>query len=80
MPRNIFVLIIAKTSNAFETFADKICIKEKTTITKIVNISKEKIPAALVIIKNQKVKPDETVNALNLGEDSFILDRINQSY
>ncbi len=33
-----------------------------------------------VIIKNHKVSPADTVNALNLGEDNFILNRINESY
>ena len=68
---------MAKTSKAFETFTDKICIKGKTTRIKMINISMEKIPTILVIIKNQKEKPVETVRALNLGEDNSILDRIN---
>jgi len=47
---------------------------------KMINISMEKIPTTLVIMKNQKENPAETVRALNRGEDSSILDRINQSY
>mgnify|MGYP004254132059 CR=1 FL=1 len=30
------------------------------------------------IIKNQKVMPADTANALNLGDESSILDRINE--
>ena len=36
------------------------------------------IPAVIII--NQKEKPAVTVNALNLGDESSILDRINESY
>ena len=79
-PRKNFVLYIAKISRIFETFLDKICSKGKTTRMKMINISMEKIPTTLVIMKNQKENPAETVRALNRGEDNSILDRINQSY
>ena len=51
-PRKNFVLYIAKISRIFETFLDKICSKGKTTRMKMINISMEKIPTTLVIIKN----------------------------
>jgi hypothetical protein len=34
----------------------------------------------LVIIRNQKVNPAETAKALNLGEESSILNWINKRY
>ena len=40
----------------------------------------EKTPMEVVIIKNQKVKPAVTANALNLGEETSILYRINEGY
>ena len=48
--------------------------------TKIVNASKENKPMTDEIIKNQKENPAVTVSALNLGDDSSILDRINECY
>ena len=42
--------------------------------------SKEKNPALEVIIKNQNVSPDVTASDLNLGDDAFILYRINECY
>ena len=41
-------------------------------------ISIEKNPIALDITKNQKDNPAETANALNLGEESCILNWINE--
>jgi hypothetical protein len=35
-------------------------------------ISKEKLPIADVIMKNQNEKPAVTANALNLGDDNSI--------
>ncbi len=48
--------------------------------TKITNNSREKTPKIEVIIKNHKVNPAETANALNFGEDNSILNRIDEGY
>jgi len=45
---------------------------------KIAKYSNLKIPKIDVIIKNQKVNPADTANALNLGDDNSILNRINE--
>ena len=42
--------------------------------------SKEKKPIDAEIIKNQKVNPAVTANDLNLGDESFILNRINECH
>ena len=52
----------------------------KSIITNIPNISKENIPTPEVKIKNQKDNPAVTARDLNLGEDVFMLNRINESY
>jgi len=74
------VLIIAKMSNAFESFNAKICVMVIINTRKITSASIENKPAAEVIIKNQKVNPAVTATALNLGEDSSILNWINECY
>jgi len=71
------VLKIAKTSNAFDNFIEKICARIKETETKTPNTSSENRPTAEEITKNQNDNPSATVSALNLGEDNFILNRIN---
>ena len=78
VPKNIFVLIIAKISNPFESLTEKICVIAIIIARKIPNDSKEKIPILVVIIINQKEKPAVTANALNLGDESSILNRINE--
>ena len=52
------------------------------TIAKINDniISMENIPVTLDIIKNQNDNPAETANALNLEDESSILNRINKGY
>ena len=47
---------------------------------KIRKASIENIPNAEVIIKNQNEKPPVTANALNLDDEVFILNWINESY
>ena len=47
---------------------------------KITSASKENTPTDEDIIKNQKENPAVTANALNLEEDSSILNRINERY
>jgi len=74
------VLKIAIMSKTFETFVDNNCIIIKTENVKIIKYSMENKPTVLVIIRNQKVNPAETAKALNLGEESSILNRINKSY
>jgi len=80
IPKNIFVLIIAKISNPFEIFFAKICVTLKIIPTNNNNNSTENVLMEDVIIKNQKVKPALTAIALNLGELVCILNRINESY
>ena len=64
------MLIIAIVSRALDNFIANIW--EIDTIPKINEniISREKNPNALVITINQKDRPAETANALNLGEES----------
>jgi len=67
-------------SSALDTFTARYCINEKTIAIKITKYSSVKTPKMEVITKNQKVNPAATVNALNLGDDNSILDRINEGY
>ena len=48
--------------------------------TKITNASIENKPMDEEIIKNHKENPAVTAAALNLGDDSSILNRINECY
>ena len=66
--------------NAFESFNAKIWVIDIVIATKIANASKENKPAAEEIIKNHKENPAATARALNLGDDSSILDRINECH
>jgi len=66
--------------SALATLIDKNCINGKTIAIKIAKYSSVKTPKIDVIIKNQRVKPADTANALNRGEDSSILNRINEGY
>ena len=66
--------------NALETLIEINCIKGKTIAIKITKYSSAKTPMIFVIIKNQKVNPAETANALNLGVDDSILNWVNESY
>ena len=74
------MLIIAKMSNAFESFNAKICVMIIVDTRKITSDSIENNPVAEVIIKNQRENPAVTANALNLCEDNSILNRINECY
>ena len=67
-------------SNALETLIDINCIKGKIIAIKITKYSSVKTPMIFVIIKNQKVNPAETANALSLGDDASILNRVNENY
>ncbi len=66
------MLIIAKTSNAFESLNAKIWVIVIVMITKIANASKENKPVTEEIIKNHKENPAVTAVALNLGDDNSI--------
>ena len=80
IPRNIFVLIIANTSNPFESLAANICVIIKEAATNTASASKANNPRPDVIIKNQKENPAVTANPLNRGEESSILDRIDECH
>ena len=66
------MLITANTSNPFDSFKEKIWVNDIVITRNILKISKEKLPIADVIIKNQNEKPAVTANALNLGDDNSI--------
>ena len=74
------MLIIAKMSNAFESLNAKILVIDIVNATKITNASIENKPVAEEIIKNHKENPAVTARALNLGDDSSILNRIDKRY
>ena len=78
IPKNIFVLIIAKMSSPFEIFFVNICVTLKTIVTNIIKISIENIPVDDVMIKNQKVNPAVTAKDLNRGELVCILNWIDK--
>ena len=80
IPKNIFVLIIAKISNPFEIFFANICVTLRTIPTNIIKISIENIPVDDVMIKNQKDNPAVTAIDLNLGELVCILNRIDKCH
>ena len=70
--------MIAKISNPFESFNEKICVITNTDAIKIAKNSNEKLPSADVIIKNQNDNPAVTASDLNLGDESSKLDGINK--
>ena len=76
-PKKIFVLNFANISKILFNFKAKICVKIKLPITKTTKNSIEKDFIDVVIIKNQKEKPNVTAKALYLGDDNSILNRIN---
>ena len=66
------MLITANISNPFDSFKEKIWDNDIVITRNILKISKEKLPVADVIMKNQNEKPAVTANALNLGDDNSI--------
>ena len=77
-PRNIFVLTIAIKSRTLDILLAKIWVTMHIqTITKNI-ITKENRFKILDIMKNQNDIPAVTTNALNLGDDNSILNRINE--
>ncbi len=79
-PKNNFVLNIAKISNAFESLTEKIWVTVMVIPKKMANSSNEKRFVDAVIKKNQNENPAVTARALNRGEDTSILDRINKCH
>ena len=73
------MLNIANTSNALETLMERICITENTDTIKTRKISNVKKFRLNDSTKNQKVIPADTASALNLGDESSILNRIYES-
>ena len=80
IPKNNFVLNIAKISRAFDNLIEKIWVNVIVIPKKIANNSSEKRLVGAVIKKNQNEKPAVTASALNRGEDTSILDRINKCH
>jgi len=80
IPKNIFVLIIAKISNTFEIFFANIWVTLRTTATNIIKISIENIPVDDVMMKNQNDNPAVTASDLNLGELVCILNWIYEGH
>ena len=72
IPKNTLVLITANISNPFDSFKEKIWVNDIVITRNILKISKEKLPVADVIMKNQNENPAVTANALNLGDDNSI--------
>jgi len=72
------VFIIAKISNPLASFTAKICVSSNISKMKPTSSSNENIPAAVIIIKNQKENPADTVSDLNLGDERSILDWIDE--
>ena len=80
IPKNIFVLIIAKISNPFDIFFANICVTVRIIVTKMIKISIENIPVDDVMIKNQKDNPAVTAKDLNRGELVCILNRVDKCH
>ena len=78
IPKNIFVFIIARTFNPFEILLVKIWVILSIMTTNIRKVSIENIPIDDVIIKNQNENPAVTLNDLKRGEESFILNWIDE--
>ena len=67
-------------SNPFEIFDENTWVTISMDTTKTTNNSKEKLLVADVIIKNQNDNPVVTATALNLGDESSILNRIDKCH
>jgi len=72
------VFIIAKTSSAPDNLTVKTWVRIKDTTTNVINTSRLSELRAVKIIKNQNDAPAVTTRLLNLGDDSSILNRINE--
>ena len=80
IPKKNIVLYFAKTSSAFDTLIEIICITTNIIIIKIANSSIEAFPVTDIIIANQNEAPADTLKALNRGEDNFMLYWIHEYY
>jgi len=69
---------MAKMSSAFEILDENIWVNINTDMTKIANSSNEKYKVVDVMIKNQKESPAVTAMDLNLGEESSMLNRVDE--
>lgn len=78
MPKKIFVLNTAIISKAFEILFEKICVLTPNIEQNSRIASTENKLKLLEIMKNQKVNPAVTANALNLGEEICISNRIDE--
>ena len=78
IPKNNFVLNMAKASSTLDSLTEKICVMTMVTVTNITNASSENNLVAEDIMTNQREKPNVTARALNLGEDNSILNWIKQ--
>ena len=67
-------------SNPLESLTANIWVTIKIVTTNTASASNENNPTVDVIIKNQKENPAVTASPLNLGEESSILDRIDERY
>ena len=66
------MLKIAKISNPFESFTEKIWVIIKMEITKIAKYSRWNMFKEKVIIRNQKDSPAVTARLLKRGDDNSI--------
>ena len=80
IPKNIFVLIAAIISNPFDIFFANICVTLRTIATNMIKISMENTSVDDVMMKNQNDNPAVTARDLNLGDDAFILNRIDKCH
>ena len=80
IPKNIFVLIVAIMSNPFEIFFASICVTLRTIATNMIKISIENISIDVVMMINQNDNPAVIARDLNLGDDAFILNRIDKCH
>ena len=71
---------MANTSRTFDTFIANTWVKIMIPAINDSITSIENIPVTLDIIKNQNDNPAETANALNLEDERFILNWINEGY
>ena len=66
------MLKIAKISNPFESFTEKIRVIIKMEVIKIAKYSRWKMFKEKVIIRNQKDSPAVTARLLKRGDDNSI--------
>ena len=67
-------------SNPFEIFFTSICVTLRTIATNMIKISMENTSIEDVMMKNQNDNPAVTARDLNLGDDAFILNRIDKCH